>query len=183
MKHRVFSKYTIHPMGDGESKKKISMMFNYDHIVDGVYIGTNACCIVHFSTTLTRKMIQADISLQDDRIDAAYGAKYFLWLPVKDHRAPTNGQFELGVASLDYFVRNGIKVYVHCKNGHGRAPTLVVAYLVFKGMPLGKALALVKERRPLMHLEEAQIKALGLFERKARQRVRRERMRLNGRRA
>ena len=54
-------------------------------------------------------------------------------------------------------------VYVHCKNGHGRAPTLVAAYLTRKGKPPAEAEAFIKSKRPSIHLEEAQRAALRYF--------------------
>jgi protein-tyrosine phosphatase len=64
---------------------------------------------------------------------------------------------------LEKIVSMSKKVYVHCKNGHGRAPTLVAAYLVRKGQSPRDAEAFIKSRRPTIHLEDAQRKALEDF--------------------
>jgi len=55
------------------------------------------------------------------------------------------------------------KVYVHCQNGHGRAPTLVAAYLIRQGKTPMEAIEFIKSKRPTIHLEEVQISALETF--------------------
>jgi protein-tyrosine phosphatase len=55
------------------------------------------------------------------------------------------------------------KVYVHCKNGHGRASTLMAGYLISKGSTVEDAINLIKEKRPTMHLQDSQKEALRIF--------------------
>lgn len=85
---------------------------------------------------------------------------YFLWLPTLDHRSPTGKQLRLGVQTLEFFVKEGIKIYAHCEHGHGRAPTLVAAYLIKQGMGVDEAIEFVKSKRPSIHLNKIQIEAL-----------------------
>lgn len=133
---------------------------DYNYIDDGIYIGTNQCCQMHFDETLAQDGISADISLEKDRLDAPFGVDVYVWIPVENHMAPTSDQLTFGVAVLKKLVAMKKRVYVHCKNGHGRAPTLVAAYLVAKGAKLEDALALIKSKRPSIHLQDAQIEAL-----------------------
>lgn len=63
-------------------------------------------------------------------------------------------------------MQNKIKVYIHCKNGHGRGPSLVIAYFIYKGMSFDEAFILVKSKRKEIHLEKVQIKALKKFQEK-----------------
>lgn len=135
----------------------------YSNIVDGIYIGTNFCCTTHFEEKLVQEGITADISLEEERVDAPIGAEFYVWIPVKDKTAPTPDQLKFGVSTIERFVAMGKKVYVHCKNGHGRAPTLVGAYLIKRGMTPEEAETFLKERRPSVHLEEVQRKALQDF--------------------
>ncbi len=137
---------------------------DYSKITDYIYLGTNQCCQTHFDERLMEKGIRADISLEKNRLDAPFGVKYYLWLPTADGKAPTPRQLELGIAMLRFFVKNKIRVYVHCKNGHGRAPTLVAAYLMTTGMDMPEAVAYVKKRRPVMHLNTIQLNVLRRFE-------------------
>ncbi len=136
---------------------------DYSYIDDGIYIGTNQCCKVHFDAVLAEEGITADISLEESRIDQPFGVDFYIWLPTEDHEPPSPDQLQLGVSSLSTLVSGGRKIYVHCKNGHGRAPTLVAAYFIHKGMSADEAESLIKAKRPSIHLQESQREALRLY--------------------
>lgn len=137
--------------------------FDYDQITDKIFLGTNMCCIIGYADELVKKGIVADISLEKERVDNPTGVDYFLWLPTEDGHPPTAKQLELGVEVIDFFVEYNIKLYAHCKNGHGRAPTLVAAWLISKGMSVEEAVKKIKARRSSIHLSESQIAALEKF--------------------
>lgn len=139
---------------------------DYSFIADGIYIGTNQCCDVHFDERLQKEGITADLSLEEHKVDMPFGVRFYVWIPVKNHTAPTEDQLEFGVSVIDSWIQKKLKVYVHCKNGHGRAPTFVAAYLMTKGMSLKEALRIIAEQRPATHLEDAQLRALEEFEKK-----------------
>jgi dual specificity MAP kinase phosphatase len=61
-------------------------------------------------------------------------------------------------------IETGEKVYVHCRNGHGRGPSLVVAYFILRGDDFEIAHAKVKAKRDVIHLNEEQIERLKEFE-------------------
>jgi len=112
---------------------------------------------------LKKENITVDISLEEIRIDQPYGVEAYLWLPTPDHTPPTQDQLVLGATTLDTLVKQGKKVYVHCKNGHGRASTLVIAYLVMQGYTEEEAELVVKKARPTMHLQDNQKNTLDKF--------------------
>lgn len=143
-------------------------VFEYSKITEYIYIGTNQCCILHFKESLIKKGIMADISLEKEKLDHPFGVDYYLWLPTKDHKAPTFKQLSLGANFIAHLVKNKIKVYVHCKNGHGRSPTLIAAYFILKGKNTEDAIKFIKKNRPSIHLNKIQIKALKNFERRIR---------------
>lgn len=138
-------------------------IFEYDYITDGIYIGTNQCCQAHFDEKLKIEGITADISLEEDKLDAPFGVDFYVWIPVKNHAVPKRDQLEFGVSILEKLVAMGKKVYVHCQNGHGRAPTLVAAYLIRKGKTADEAEALIKSKRPSIHLDDIQRETLQEF--------------------
>lgn len=133
---------------------------DYNYITDGIYIGTNHCCKTHFDEKLKNEGIEADISLEEERIDAPFGVEFYLWIPVKNHMPPAPDQLEFGVSTLEELVKMGKKIYVHCKNGHGRAPTMMAAYLIKRGKSVEEAVDFIKARRPTIHLEKVQKEAL-----------------------
>lgn len=147
------------------TKRSISHLHApYSKITDFIYIGTNECCQrKRFIKELLKIGIEADISLEERRIDAPFGVKYYLWLPVKDHSAPTPLQFKIGVAMIDRLVKAKKKVYIHCEKGHGRAPTLVTAYLITQGMKLKEAIDFLKSKRPGVYIHPKQMTALKKF--------------------
>lgn len=141
----------------------------FNHIAEGIYIGTNQCCQMHFDEVLGAEGITYDISLEKDQVDSPFGVVSYVWIPVEDHQAPIQEQFEFGVSVLNKIVVMGKKVYIHCKNGHGRAPTLVAAYLIKKGKTIDEAVAFIKSKRPSIHIEDIQKKALVEFSKNIKQ--------------
>lgn len=137
---------------------------DYDYIDEGLYIGTNQCCMTGLAEVLRKEGITADVSLEGERLDQPYGVEEYLWLPVPDLAAPSQDQLALGVVALSALVAHGKKVYVHCTNGHGRSTTLVVAYFVSEGRSVDEAIAFIKTKRPSIHLSDAQVQALHVFE-------------------
>ena len=57
-----------------------------------------------------------------------------------------------------------LSVYVHCHEGHGRAPTVVAAYYIAQGKTTDEALAYIAEKRPTIHPNKKQIAALRAYE-------------------
>ena len=146
-----------------DHKHKPGATLDYDYIADGIYIGTNQCCASGLAEVLKKEGISADISLEDVRVDQPFGVEMYVWIPTADHTPPSQEQLSFGVKVLDELVEQNRKIYVHCKNGHGRATTLIIAYLLNQGKTIYEAIRLVKEKRPEIHLQDSQQKALETF--------------------
>lgn len=136
---------------------------NHNQITENLYIGTNQCCRQHFEKDLISEGVEADISLEGEKLDHPWGIKYFLWLPTADKTAPTMHALALGTQKIAYCDANNIKVYIHCKNGHGRAPTLVAAYFISQGLKVKDAVEKIRKKRREIHLEPVQKATLELF--------------------
>lgn len=141
-----------------------SNRLEFSRITPYIYLGTNMCCQVHFDARLAKKGIEADISLEYDSIDTPRGVKYFLWLPVKDHTAPSIETLKIGSAALTELMKNKVKTYVHCKQGHGRSPTLIAAYFILQGKNWESSVNYIKRKRPSIHLTKSQVSILRKFE-------------------
>lgn len=85
---------------------------------------------------------QQDIFSPDEKIAG------YLWLPAPDGMAPTIEQLVQGVTFIQACVKNGQKVFVHCKAGQGRAPLLCACYLIGEGLLPLEAIKQVREARP-----------------------------------
>jgi len=68
----------------------------------------------------------------------------YLWLPVEDHKDPTPEQMLTGVQFVHAAVQAGQRVFIHCKMGIGRSPTLAAAYLIWTGVPIYEAIRKVE---------------------------------------
>lgn len=135
----------------------------FSKITDQFFVGTNMCCQAH-EGKLTRMGFAADLDLEEDRQELPPKVPAYLWLPVRDHAAPSQEQLRVGSSFIDAVVRGGGKVYVHCRAGHGRGPTVAAAYFIAQGMTTDEAIAKVRTGRPGAHPEPPQVEALRAFE-------------------
>ncbi len=142
------------------------LTFEYSHITKYIYLGTNMCCQTHFDKSLLKKGLKADLSLEEKKLDHPFGVDYYLWLPTKDHQAPSLSQLALGVHFLQDLQQQKVKCYVHCERGHGRAPTLVAAFLIAEGSSINQALSLIKKKRPSIHPNSQQRALLRQWEKR-----------------
>jgi dual specificity MAP kinase phosphatase len=85
-------------------------------------------------------------------------------LPTPDFHAPSMKALRSGVSFIKDQVDQGGKVYIHCRLGEGRGPTMVIAYLLTLGMTYEDALRSVKKVRPFVNLSKAQVEKLHAFE-------------------
>jgi protein-tyrosine phosphatase len=145
--------------------------FDYSKVNDLLYLGSDFCvgreCKLHESEF--KKMgvcVELNLAAEKKEIPPDNICVY-VWMPVVDGYAPTPNQMLTGTSLINESIVNGNAVYVHCKNGHGRSPTMIVAYLVrFKGMSIPEAIDFVKSKRPEIHIEKTQLDALKKFEEK-----------------
>ena len=87
-----------------------------------------------------------EANAREENYCAAHSVGYH-YLPIKDFKEATNDQFVEGVAFIERCVAARKRVLVHCGEGRGRSPSVVAAYLVFKGYGVDDALHLIKSKR------------------------------------
>jgi protein-tyrosine phosphatase len=143
-------------------KPKSIRHFEYNQIDDYIYVGTTICCQKHLNELLALG-ISADIDLQLEKQDHPAGVKAFLWLPTTDFSAPTQAQLDMGAHFLRHAVKHQIKCYIHCNAGEGRAPTLVAAYYISKGLTPEQAIQKIKQGRPKAQPNQTQMSALAEY--------------------
>jgi len=141
---------------------------DYSQITDNIFIGSNLCkgnvCPIH-GPEFKKLNITAEINLTREHEEIApQEIDLYAWIPVKDRGVPNKCQFALGTSIINEAVNNNQNIYIHCKNGHGRSPTIVAAYLIrFQNKSVSEAVNLIKSKRPEIHLEESQLEALNEF--------------------
>lgn len=142
---------------------------DYSQITDHIFIGSDLCkglsCPIH-GPEFEKLGILVELNLSAEKKEIPPdGIDIYAWIPIGDKHAPTQEQLDLGTAIINEAVKNGKNVYVHCRNGHGRSPTMVAGYMIrYLGKRVDEAVAEILHHRNEVHLEFSQREALGIFE-------------------
>jgi protein tyrosine phosphatase (PTP) superfamily phosphohydrolase (DUF442 family) len=91
---------------------------------------------------------------------AQYEGFHYLHLPTPDNTPPPLDILQQGADFADAEIKNGGKVYIHCRQGLGRGPTMTLAYLLKTGLKLEDALTIVKKTRPFINPRPSQLERL-----------------------
>ncbi|EOR96697.1 Dual specificity protein phosphatase 4 [Arcticibacter svalbardensis MN12-7] len=91
---------------------------------------------------------------------AQYKGFEYRHFPTIDNTAPPLEVLIKGAQFIDEQIKKNGKVYVHCRQGLGRGPTMAIAYLLKSGLTFDDALGLVKKVRPFINPRRSQIARL-----------------------
>jgi len=72
----------------------------------------------------------------------------FLNIKVNDRYSPTAKQLKEIFNFIEPFLDKGKKILIHCQNGCGRSPLVVIVILVKRGMNIQEAVNLIEEKHP-----------------------------------
>jgi protein-tyrosine phosphatase len=92
--------------------------------------------------------------------EAQYEGFHYLHLPTEDNTPPSMEVLIKGADFADKEVKSGGKVYIHCRQGLGRGPTMTIAYLLKTGLTYDDAFALIKKVRTFINPRPSQITRL-----------------------
>ncbi len=87
-----------------------------------------------------------------------------LHLPTVDQMPPTIADLQKGVKFIEEVTNQGGKVYIHCRFGEGRGPSMAIAYLMSQGLTLEDAITQVKKVRTFINPSLKQMLQLKEFE-------------------
>lgn len=93
-------------------------------------------------------------------VEAQYEGFKYLHLPTIDNTPPSLEDLLRGAEFVDTEIKNKGKVYIHCRQGLGRGPSMAIAYLLKLGMTYDDAFALIKKVRTFINPRPLQIKRL-----------------------
>lgn len=147
-------------------------VFDYSKITDQLYIGSDLCkrgvCLIHGEEFKALGVeFEINMSRENNELPPKDMKIGYLWLPVADGYSPTQLQLDIGTSAMNDIINQEKNVYVHCKNGHGRSPTMVIAYFVrYQGYFPDDAATFIKEIRPEIHIEDTQKKELYNFKKR-----------------
>ena len=91
---------------------------------------------------------------------AQYNGFKYLHLPTPDNTPPSMEVLKQGADFADAEIEAGGKVYVHCRQGLGRGPTMAIAYLLKTGLTVDDAISLIKRSRSFINPRPGQIQRL-----------------------
>ncbi|MEZ2336326.1 dual specificity protein phosphatase family protein [Mucilaginibacter sp. RCC_168] len=91
---------------------------------------------------------------------AQYEGFHYLHLPTPDNSPPAMDMLIKGADFADAEIKGGGKVYIHCRQGLGRGPTMTIAYLLKTGLNVEDAIALIKKTRPFINPRPGQVQRL-----------------------
>ncbi|SRR5579884_641077 len=122
------------------------------------------CCPTDADVSLLiQEGISAILSLQEHLVEGPpaslclHGVSRLAWanVPIQDggeggwDGVPTVDALAAAVAQIRRWHEEGRRVYLHCRQGIGRAPTVAIAYLILaRGMHIAQAVAQVVARHP-----------------------------------
>jgi protein tyrosine phosphatase (PTP) superfamily phosphohydrolase (DUF442 family) len=117
---------------------------------------------------LRKRGVTAVVDMRESSIyqEAKYQGMRYLHLPTVDQTPPAMQDLERGVKFIDEEIAKGGKVYIHCRQGQGRGPTMAMAYLIYKGMSVGEAFYTIKKIRKFIQPTDSQLKRLQEFEKR-----------------
>lgn len=92
--------------------------------------------------------------------EAQYEGFHYLHLPTEDNTPPSLEVLIKGADFADNEIKSGGKVYIHCRQGLGRGPTMTIAYLLKTGLTYDDAFALIKKVRTFINPRPTQVARL-----------------------
>jgi diacylglycerol kinase family enzyme len=105
------------------------------------------------------------VSMQERRPRAdSISHMKILHLPTRDYTAPTLRNLTRGAEFISEQIDAGGAVYVHCRWGEGRGPTMAIAYLMHRGMKLEDAVRAIRKFRPFIRLNRLQLRQLARWQ-------------------
>ncbi len=116
---------------------------------------------------LLKRGITAIVNMREEKysdVKKGIAGERHLHLPTIDHTPPSIEDLMRGVAFITQEIEEfGGKVYIHCRAGCGRAPSMAAAYLISTGMSRKEALKFIKKSRPFISLNKNQRRVLDEF--------------------
>lgn len=158
---------------------KLFLQYNYDNIYRVLFgmprlkrcqITANLFLGSQYNRVGLQKMkalgITAIINMRMHSVytEAQYDGFHYLHLPTPDNTPPSLDVLIKGADFADKEIKSGGKVYVHCRQGLGRGPTMAIAYLLKTGLTVEDSLNLIRKVRTFINPRSSQLKRLGELE-------------------
>ena len=110
---------------------------------------------------LKEQGVNAVVDMRSERVDNEELLKKngigYLRVKVDDTFSPSFEQLENIMNFVEPLLQEGRKILIHCQNGAGRSPLVVIAVLARRGMNVSDALQLVKRKHANFGLTDDQL--------------------------
>lgn len=150
--------------GHGVPKFTGIPLAKYSQITPQIYVGPQIRKIGKQKLELWGINSSVNMRIEYDDVAHNVALAHHCHLPTDDGCAPTLTQIQTGVDFIRQRVAAGNKVYIHCRSGIGRAPTMAIAYSISQGYSLSEAMKLIEKTRPFIQITPQQMEQLKLFE-------------------
>jgi len=104
------------------------------------------------------------VNMRQQRRPVQFDSIELLQLPTRDWQAPSLIALQKGVDFIEKKIDEGGSVYIHCRLGEGRGPTMAAAYLISQGMSVATAIAHIQRFRPVARPSSSQLRQLSRFQ-------------------
>jgi len=101
-----------------------------------------------------------NMRMHNDFSEADHVGIKYLHLPTVDNTPPPLAVLIKGADFIDDEIKSRGMVYVHCRQGLGRGPTMAMAYLIKTGMTYEEAYETIRKVRIFINPQRSQIKML-----------------------
>ncbi|MDR3693598.1 dual specificity protein phosphatase [Mucilaginibacter sp.] len=101
-----------------------------------------------------------NMRMHNDYSDADHEGIKYLHLPTVDNTPPPLKVLIKGAEFIGAEIKNGGLVYVHCRQGLGRGPTMAMAYLIKTGLTYEQAYETIRKVRIFINPQRSQVKML-----------------------
>jgi protein-tyrosine phosphatase len=142
-------------------------VLNYSEIEPKILVGSLICCKEHFDTSFSHIKNLAILSLEGEKPDLLSNLIDYKKIKIEEGATPSVSELQEGIRFINKNIQERNTIYIHCLNGHGRAPTFLAAYYIWRGMEVEESVKKIKDVRPYIFLNSDQYAALYQFKKLA----------------
>ena len=139
--------------------------FDITHIDENIYLSGqyNKYDLLHIKKIGIKCVLdmRSEIKFEKQEFDSI-GIDYFN-IPVDNFYPPNKKQILEAITIIDTYITSNQKILIHCKEGVGRSPFILIAYYITKRQDLYESIKLIKSKRWGVNLNKIQLTHIKKF--------------------
>ena len=138
-------------------------MIKYSRLAPNIYVGAQHRRMG--KRKLAKLGVNGSLNLRSefDYMDGSYRFEHYLHLPVDEYSAPSQADLDDSVLFAKKITHLNGSVYIHCREGVSRAPTIAAALLIESGDSLEVAIEKLYAMRPFINILPIQMESLRIY--------------------